>query len=401
MIFLPITVQFTNTDSNITMHPSTQILHPAKATSLDFNAQNIAVYRASTVLFPNAEAVVASQIVPKQGYSYGTHGTPTTSALETAMAVNDGGTGCALVCSGLAALSLTNLALLKSGDHVLIADNGYEPNRRMFAGLLNGLGVTHASFNPLDLNSLNAAFTPNTKLVWAEPVGSNTLEVCDLSAIAAVVHARGALLAVDHTWTAGVLLNVFKHGADLAIQAMTKYQSGHGDVLMGSVVWADDAIGQKIKHAREMLGYSVSPDDCSLVLRGMQTMHLRLKAQGESTVQLAHWLATHSAVAQVLHPAMPTARGHDIWRRDYSGSATLFSFTLKPQYDQAAAFRFVNALQLFGIGFSWGSTKSLALNQVIHRQVMSTPEGQLIRLQIGLEHVDDLRNDLAAGFAAL
>ncbi len=383
------------------MHPSTLVLHPAQATSLDFKAQNIAVYRASTVLFPNAQTLAASQVGPKTGYTYGTHGTPTTAALETAMAVNDGGIGCALVSSGLAALSLTNLALLKSGDHVLIADNGYEPNRRMFAGLLNGLGVTCASFNPLDLASLNAAFTPSTKLVWAEPVGSNTQEVCDLSALAAAVHARGALLAVDHTWSAGVLINVFKHGADIAVQAMTKYQSGHGDVLLGSVVWADEAIGEKIKHAREMLGYSVSPDDCSLMLRGMQTMHLRLKAQGEATVQIAQWLATQGAVAQVLHPAMPTAVGHGVWKRDYSGSATLFAFTLKPEYDQAAAYRFVNALQLFGIGFSWGSTQSLALNQVIHRSVMPRPAGQLIRLHIGLEHVDDLRNDLAAGFAAL
>jgi cystathionine beta-lyase len=277
----------------------------------------------------------------------------------------------------------------------------------MFAGLLNGLGVTCASFNPLDLASLNAAFTPSTKLVWAEPVGSNTQEVCDLSALAAAVHANarihqnGALLAVDHTWSAGVLINVFQHGADIAIQAMTKYQSGHGDVLMGSVVWADEAIGQKIKHAREMLGYSVSPDDCSLMLRGMQTMHLRLKAQGEAAAHIAQWLATQGAVAQVLHPALPTAVGHEIWKRDYSGCATLFAFTLKPEYDQAAAYRFVNALQLFGIGFSWGSTQSLALNQVIHRSVMPRPAGQLIRLHIGLEHVDDLRNDLLAGFAAL
>jgi cystathionine beta-lyase len=166
-------------------------------------------------------------------------------------------------------------------------------------------------------------------------------------------------------------------------------------------VWKDEAIGQKITHTREMLGYTVSPDDCSMVLRGMQTMHLRLKAQGEATLSMAQWLTTQSAVAQVLHPALPTAIGHDLWKRDYSGSATLFAFTLKPEYDQAAAYRFVNALQLFGIGASWGSTKSLVLNQIIHRHVMPRPAGQLIRLHIGLEHVDDLRDDLVAGFAAL
>jgi cysteine-S-conjugate beta-lyase len=384
-----------------TMHASTQILHPTQATSLNFEAQNIATYRASTVLFDTAQGFAARHTEPKPDYFYGTAGTPTTRALEQAMAANDDGTGCALVGSGLAALSLVNLALLKSGDHVLIADNGYEPNRSMFGGLLNGLGVSHSSFNPLDLASLHAAFTPNTKLVWAEPVGSNTQEVCDLSALAAAVHAQGALLAVDHTWSAGVLINVFKHGVDIAIQAMTKYQNGHGDVLMGSVVWNDDVLGKKIMHAREVLGYTVSPDDCSLMLRGMQTMHLRLKAQGDAATQLAQWLTTQSAVSQVMHPALSTAIGHDLWKRDYSGSATLFAFTLKPEFDQAAAYRFVNALQLFGIGASWGGTKSLVLNQVIHRHVMPRPPGQLIRLHIGLEHVDDLRDDLAAGFAAL
>jgi cysteine-S-conjugate beta-lyase len=386
---------------NQTMHPSTLVLHPARATSLDFKAQNVALYRASTVLFPSAQALSARWQAPLPDYVYGTAGTPTTRALEQLMAANDGGTGCVLASSGLSALSLVNLALLKQGDHVLIADNGYEPNRKMFGGLLTGLGVTCASFNPLDVGSLTAAFTPATKLVWVEPVGSNTQEVCDLSALAAAVHAHGALLAVDHTWSAGVLIDVFKHGADIAIQAMTKYQGGHGDVLMGSVVWNNDAVGEKITHAREVLGYSVSPDDCWLMLRGMQTMHLRLKAQGEATVQLALWLTTQSAVSQVLHPALPSAVGHDVWRRDYSGGASLFSFTLKPEYDQDAAFRFINALKLFGIGVSWGSTQSLAMKQTIFRYVMPFPTGQLIRLHIGLEHVDDLRNDLLAGFAAL
>lgn len=383
------------------MHPSTLILHPTQPTSLDFKAQNIAIYRASTVLFPTAQAFAARWEEPKPDYIYGTVGTPTTRALEQLMAANDGGDGCVLVSSGLAALSLVNLALLKSGDHVLIADNGYEPNRSMFAHLLGNMGITCASFNPLDLTSLNAAFTPSTKLVWAEPVGSNTQEVCDLSALAAAVHAHGALLAVDHTWSAGVLINVFKHGADIAIQAMTKYQSGHGDVLMGSVVWADAAVGNQIQQAREILGYSVSPDDCALMLRGIQTMHLRLNAQGASTVHIAQWLATQGAVAQVLHPALPSAAGHAVWARDYSGSATLFAFTLKPEYDQEAAYRLINALKLFGIGVSWGGTQSLAMRQVIHRHVMPRPAGQLIRLHIGLEHVDDLKADLAAGFAAL
>lgn len=383
------------------MHPSTLALHPEKTASLNFAAQNTAIYRASTVLFPTAQALAARWEDPKPDYVYGTTGTPTTRDLELRMAANDGGAGCVLVSSGLAALSLVNLAFLKSGDHVLIADNGYEPNRSMFGNLLAGLGISCASFNPLDITSLKTTLTANTKLVWVEPVGSNTQEVCDLSAIAAAVHQHGALLAVDHTWSAGVLINVFKHGADIAIQAMTKYQSGHGDVLMGSVVWADEAVGKKITHAREVLGYSVSPDDCALMLRGMQTMHLRLKAQGESTIALAQWLTTQAAVAQVLHPALPEAVGHALWKRDYSGSATLFSFTLKPEYELEAAFRFVNALKLFGIGVSWGGTQSLAMRQVIHRHVMPRPAGQLIRLHIGLEHVDDLREDLARGFAAL
>jgi cysteine-S-conjugate beta-lyase len=387
------------------MHPTTQILHPAQAPSNDYRALNGGLYRASTVLFPTAQAFAARHAEPKPDYVYGTQGTPTVRALELAMAASEGAAGCVLASSGLGALAMVNLALLTSGDHVLIGDNGYEPNRNMLASHLAGYGITYSNFNPLDITSLNAAMTKNTRLVWCEPVGSNTQEVCDLPAIAAAVHSHGAWLAVDHTWSAGIALNVFAQGVDVAIQAMTKYQCGSGDVCMGSVTWAGTAqglaIAAKIKHTQEVLGYSVSPDDCALVLRGMQTMHLRYHAQGAAAAALAQWLATRPEVGDVLHPALPSAAGHAVWQRDYTGSASLFSFTLAPRFDQAACYRFVNALKLFGIGASWGAAHSLVLAQVIHRHAMPRPAGQLVRLQIGLEHVDDLRADLAAGFAAL
>ena len=386
------------------MHPQTLALHPATQPSADFAAIPTAIHRASTVLYPTSQAW-AQRHNGESAYVYGTMGTPTTRALELAMAANDGGTGCVLVPSGLAALTLVNMALLKSGDEVLIGDNGYEPNRSMFAGLFNKFGVTCKSFNPLDIASLNAAFTPATKLVWVEPVGSNTREVCDLRAIAASTHANvhnnGAVLASDHTYTAGVLLNVFDCGVDIAIQAMTKYPCGHSDALMGSVVWRDAAIGKAIHTARECLGYSVSPDECALMLRGLPTMRLRLAAQGTATTALAQFLHTHPAVAEVLHPALPHCAGHDIWLRDYTGVATIFSFTLKPQYDIEAAHRLINALKLFGIGASWGGVHSLAIVQTIYRHTMPAPLGVLIRLQIGLEHADDLQADLAAALAGM
>lgn len=383
------------------LHPQTQLLHPSTQPEPGFVGQMQAVHRASTVLFPNSKAFTARHTQPTP-YIYGLMGTETSRALEIAMATNDGGTGCILLPSGLAALAAVNLAVLKAGDHVLIGDNGYGPNLAMFQDVLNGLGVSHDVYNPLDTADLTQRLQANTQLVWIESPGSITMEVADVQAIADITHAHGALLAIDHTWSAGVLFKVFDYGVDIAIQALTKYQGGHSDVLMGSVVWRDEALGKRLRKTRDAIGFGVSGDDCALVLRGMQTMHLRLKETGGAALVLAKWLATRPEVAQVLHPALASCPGHSAFARDFTGAASLFSFVLKPQYTADVAHSFVDALQLFGIGASWGGTHSLALCfPQVGRSVMPKPQGCLIRLNIGLEHVEDLRNDLEQAFNKL
>ncbi len=381
------------TKPNLPRHPQTLILHPAQQAPAGFASNMFPVQRASTILFPNSKTFTQRHSLPAP-YVYGLMGTETSRNLELAVAANEGGADASVVPSGLAALMVVNFAILKSGDHVLIGDNGYGPNAQMFDDVLAGLGVTYSLYNPLDLAALPALFQSNTKLVWLESPGSHTLEVSDMPAVAAITHAKGALLAVDHTWSAGVLLDVFACGADIAIQAMSKYQGGHSDVLMGSIVWRDAALGKRLLATRNALGIGVSADDCVLMLRGMQTMHVRLKECGVSALHLAKWLAQQPQIGAVLHPALPSCPGHDVFMRDFKAPSALFSFSLKPHFTSDDAHAVVDALQLFGIGVSWGGTHSLALHVEPIRHVMPVPQGALIRVSVGLEHIDDLIADM-------
>ena len=374
-------------------HPQTLLLHPEKHAPAGFASNMHPVQRASTILFPNSRTFTQRHTLPAP-YIYGLMGTQTSRNLEIAVAANEGGADATLLPSGLAALAVVNLALLKSGDHVLIGDNGYGPNTQMFDDVLGGLGVSYTLYNPMDLAALPALFRPNTQLVWLESPGSHTMEVSDMPAVAAIAHGKGALLAVDHTWSAGVLLDVFACGADIGIQAMSKYQGGHSDVLMGSIVWRDPVLGKRLRSTRDALGIGVAADDCVLMLRGMQTMHLRLKECGASALALAHWLAQQPQVGAVLHPALPSCPGHALYVRDFKAPSALFSFTLKPQFSSDDAHTVIDALELFGIGVSWGGTHSLALHVEPPRRVMPLPQGAIIRVSIGLEHLDDLKADL-------
>lgn len=383
-----------------TLHPQTQILHPTRRAPHGFASNVQPVQRASTILFPNSKAFAQRHTQPAP-YVYGLMGTETSRNLELAVAANEGGADATLAPSGLAALMIVNMALLKCGDHALIGDNGYGPNTQMYDEVLTRMGVSYTLYNPLDLAVLPSLFKPNTALVWLESPGSHSMEVADMPAVAAIAHSKGAILAVDHTWSAGVLLDVFACGADVAIQAMSKYQGGHSDLLMGSVVWRDAVLGKRLRSTRDALGIGVAADDCVLMLRGMQTMHLRLKECGGVALRLAQWLAQQPQVGQVLHPALPSCPGHAFYLRDFKAPAALFSFTLQPQFSVDDAHAVVDALQLFGIGASWGGTHSLALQLVPQRRAMPVPQGALIRLSIGLEHEDDLRADLYAALSQL
>jgi cystathionine beta-lyase len=385
-------------------HPATEIIRatlqgpPAHA----FEALSMPVYRASTVLFEDSTAF-AKRHEGERTWVYGTVATPITALLEQQVTRVEGGADTCLAPSGLGAVTLAYLAVLSAGDHVLVPDNVYDPSRNFARGFCKRMGIEATFYNPLDLDALPALFKSNTRLIWVETPGSITFEVSDLPAIAAIAHERGVLVAVDNTYSAGVYLQAIALGADLSVQALTKYHGGHSDLVMGSVTSRTPELAAKVRATREALGVCVAGDDCYLVLRGMQTMHLRLTHLQEATLKIARWLKTRPEVARVLHPALPDCPGHAVWQRDFTGASGLFSFVLREGWSAQQADAFIDALRLFRIGASWGGAASLALHLHPHKTRTLPPwpaELQLIRLNIGLEDVDDLIADLAQAFSA-
>ena len=344
---------------------------------------------------------------PRDGHSYryGLHGTPTSYTLAARLATLEGAEHCLLVPSGLAAVTLVSMALLRPGDEVLVPDNVYGQNRYLSESWLPQFGITHRFYDPLDAAALAAMLGPQTKLVWLEAAGSITLEFPDLLGLIAVCKARGVLTALDNTWGSGIAFNAFELGIDVSMNALTKYPSGGADVLMGSVCTRDLALHERLNHAHEHLGYSVGQNDVELVLRGLPTTELRYRAQDATTRALADWMQTQPAVAQVLHPALSGSPGHAHWLASSSaGAACLFSAVFKPDFSAAQVDAFVDALALFGIGYSWAGPMSLAVPYDMSRsRNLGRPyvEGQLVRFAIGLEAEADLRADLAQALRVL
>jgi len=359
----------------------------------NFQSLTSSVERASTVLFADVKSLRNRNWRDKSQYTYGLLGTPTTRRLERKLALIEGGEHCILLPSGLAAISLTLLALLKSGDRVLLPVNAYEPASEAARYMATSFGVEVAFYDPLDLASVE--MTANTKLLWVETPGSVTMEVADLPALAAIAHAHQALVAVDATWAAGIAVNVFELGADISIQALTKYQSGGSDVMMGSIVTRDQKLNDSLLDVHVRLGMGVSPEDCNIVLRSLPHYKLRYEAQDHVARNIAHWLSQQLGIAQVLHPALPGSPGHAIWQRDFSGAASLFSIVFKSAISQQQVDTFVEALQLFHIGYSWGGSVSLAVPYALNQMRNGySYEGCLVRLYIGLEDESDLIDDL-------
>jgi cystathionine beta-lyase len=296
---------------------------------------------------------------------------------------------------GQGAISLINLSLLKAGDHVLVPESVYTPNRRLSVSVLRRFGV-EVSFYPPDVGAgLAQHLRPNTRLVWCESPGSITMEVQDVPAIAEAVHNAGALVVTDNTWAAGIYFDALAHGADVTMQAVTKYIGGHSDLLLGSVTVKDPALYEQLGSTHQLLGNAASPDDCSLALRGMKTMAARLRTISESALALAQWLASRPEIERVLHPALPSCPGHEFFRRDFTGSTGLFSIVFRPDYSQTQVHCFVDALELFEIGYSWGGVTSLATAYDFSHSPNRPDYGtRIVRLSIGLEDVEDLRKDL-------
>ncbi len=382
--------------------PETGLIHHPYQPPAGFAAPQVGVNKASTVIFANVAALRARDWRHKTGYTYGLHGTPTTFTLEERIATLEGGRHCVLVPSGLAALALVNLALLKSGDEVLLPANVYGPSRELARRELAHWGIAHRLYDPLDAAGLAAMIGPQTRLVWLEAAGSVTMEFPDLPAMVQACRARGVTTALDNTWGAGIAFNGFALGIDIVMQALTKYPSGGGDVLMGSVCTVDDALHERIKLCHMRLGIGVAGNDAELVLRSLPSIALRYRAQDAAARDLAQWLASRPEVSRVLHPALPDSPGHEHWAALTDQAAGLFSILIHERFDAPQVDAFVDALRLFKLGYSWAGPMSLVVPY--HLAAMRQPApyaGTLVRFSIGLEAVDDLRADLAQALAAL
>ena len=361
---------------------------------------NPPVYHASTVLYPNAEDFLAH----RARYQYGRRGTPTTEALENALAELEGSqcAGVALVPSGLAAISTALLSVVRAGDHVLVTDSAYGPTRNFCEHILSRLGVSTTYYDPLAGPAVAAQFRDNTRAIYLESPGSLSFEMQDVPAIARVAHDKGAYVLMDNTWATPLYFRPLDYGVDLAVQAGTKYIGGHSDVMLG-IISANAATVAALKNTARYTGLHEAPDDTYLGLRGLRTLSVRLERHYRSGLEIARWLAQRPEVLRLLHPALPGDPGHAIWKRDFTGACGLFSMVLKP-VPQKAVFAFLDTLELFGIGASWGGFESLAIPfdcAPLRTATRWQPGGPTVRFHIGLEAVEDLTADLERGFAAL
>lgn len=379
----------------------TKLLDPTPRARQDYQSLATPVYRGSTVVFHDQNAVTDDWRQSQNGYSYGLYGTPTSLELAARIADVEGAEETFIVPGGQAAIALIYLSFCQAGSHALVPFSAYGPNKAMAEGLMRGLNIEVEPYDPLVGADINALIRSNTSLIWCESPGSVTMEIQDVPAIVEAAHASGVHVALDNTYAAGVMFDAFAHGVDISMQALTKYVGGHSDLLLGSVSTRDAAGVEKLGPIYQQLGLAVSPDDCSLALRGLQTLALRLDMLEKSALTIAHWLAEQPLVDRVLHPAMASCPGHDLWVRDFSGSTSVFSFVFDNHIDAKQVINFINNLQIFRIGMSWGGVNSLA---VIYPDLIRPTQdfaGRIVRLNIGLEDVDDLISDLEQAFRTI
>ncbi len=391
------------------MQPATGLIHHGYRPPADFDSPAPGVFKASTVFFPDVAALRSRDWKDKSAYTYGLHGTPTTFTLEERIAALEGGEHCVLAPSGLSAIALVDMALLRAGDELLIPHNAYGPNKSFAAVELAGWGIQARYYDPMDPADLTAKIGPATRLVWLEAAGSITLEFPDLPALAAQVRsanegrARPIVSVLDNTWGAGLAFCGFELGADVVMQALTKYPSGGGDVLMGSVVTRDAALHREILLTHMRLGLGVGANDAELVLRGLPSVALRYAAQDQAARELAGWMQAQAGVSRVLHPALPGSPGHEHWQRDARGAASLFSVVFDDAIAPERVVAFCDALRLFRLGYSWAGPVSLCVPY--ERAEMRGRDWQHahgpVRFAVGLEAVEDLRADLERALRVL
>jgi len=374
--------------------PETKVTALGRMSGEHFGVVNTPVYRASTILFPDMAALKAN----KQRYTYGRRGTPSTESFAQAVAGIEGAARVEITTSGVQAIALAILSVCGAGDHILMVDSAYEPTRILCERTLRRLGIDAGYYAAGD--DIAPLLRPNTRAVFCESPGSLTFEMQDISAIAETAHAHGASVLMDNTWATPVFFQPLKHGVDLSIQAATKYVGGHADVMLGYVA-ANDGHAARLHETHGNLGLYASGDDCFLGLRGLRTLPVRLARHQETGLTLARWLKAQPEVARILHPALEDDPGHALWKRDFSGACGLFGVVLNPAPEAAVA-AFVDGLQHFGIGYSWGGFESLIVPAHIHRQVRPfAAEGPVLRIHAGLEDAGDLLADLERGLKRL
>lgn len=404
-------------------NPTTQLIHPSYQPPAGFAAPQPAIFKASTVIFANTAQMHARNWKDKQSYSYGLQGTPTTFLLEEQLCTLEGGKHCVLLPSGLAAIANVSFALLRAGDEVLIPANAYGPNRTLAEGELAAFGISHALYDPMQPDDLERKISARTRLVWLEVPGSVTMEFADLPALVQICKRKGVISALDNTWGAGLAFQPFNLaaapkdaadnpaplGVDISVHALTKYPSGGGDVLMGSIITCDLDLHLKIKQTHMRIGFGVAANDVELVLRSLPSTALRYAAQDQTARTLAHWLQTQPQINQILHPAIEGASGHANWRSlcgENGVAAGLFSLVFDASFGVTEIERFCDSLRLFKLGYSWGGHMSLVMPYQLADMrdvpVSGGPAtGCIVRLAIGLEQVQDLQADLAQALAKM
>ena len=388
--------------SDMERNKATQVGHLGRAPQKFLGAVNTPVFRATTMLFPTVADLEAAVRGEYEGIGYGLHGLPTVTDLQDAIAQLEGGHAALAVPSGLTATTLPLLALANPGDHMLVTDSVYGPTRRFCDLHMKRLGVAVSYYDPLLGADIARLFRPNTRIVFAESPGSLTFDVQDVPAIAKVAHARDALVIMDNSWATPLNFRAFDHGVDVSVHAATKYIAGHSDTLLGLIV-GSAATYPKLHRLWTDMGVTASSDDCFMGLRGLRTLATRLARQEASGIKIAQWLRTRPEVREVIHPALPGSRGHELWKRDFAGATSLFGVVLNPVAKERID-ALLDGMRLFGMGWSWGGFESLVIPIYPERTRTASrweAGGPMLRLYAGLEDPDDLIADLAEGFARL
>lgn len=384
------------------MKTETRLLRAEPASDKGFASLSVPVTRASTIVFPTADAFERRYEQFYDGYTYGLYGTPISRTLEARISELYAAEHCLCLPSGQSATALALSALLKAGDRVLVTASAYGSTRAFCTQMLTAFGIDVTLYDPAIAADIGGLIDHRTRVIVVESPGSNTMDVQDLPAIAKAAHKAGVHVLADNTWASALHCNPLDLGADIVMEALSKHAGGHADVLIGALVTRNDVLFRRIKDVSRLMGLGVSADDASLALRGLQTMPLRLEREAASALILANWLALRPEIARVLHPALPGDPGHELWRRDFRGASGLFSVELAPAHQHGTSV-FVDALRVFRIGASWGSTQSIVTPQVPFQAngAAGSPATKLIRFSIGLEPVEDLQADLDAALAAL